>query len=86
MHLETDFEIGPEHFPFYFDDQMVDVEIISKNPYQCAVLTRGEYGLLTFPPRAKKPRCVLPCKNSKTCHHCLLWEHSEGTHKIENSD
>ena len=86
MHLETDFEIGPEHFPFYFDDQMVDVEIISKNPYQCAVLTRGEYGLLTFPPRAKKPRCVLPCKNSKTCHHCLLWERSEGTHKIENSD
>ena len=51
MHLETDFEIGPEHFPFYFYNQMVDVEIISKNPHQCVALTRGEDGLLTFPPK-----------------------------------
>jgi hypothetical protein len=28
----------------------------------------------------------LPCKNSKTCDHCLLWEYSEGTHQIENSE
>ena len=80
------FELGPQNFPFFFDDNLVDVEIISKSPYQCAVLSKGEYGLLTFPPRAKKPRCVLPCKNSKSCHHCLLWEYSEGTHKIENSE
>jgi hypothetical protein len=46
------FELGPQHFPFYFDNNMVDVEIISQTPDQCAVLSKGEYGLLTFPPRA----------------------------------
>ena len=59
-----------------------DVEVIQNDPYKCAVSSRGEYGILTFHPRAKKPRCIMPCKNSKNCHHCFLWERSEGTHKV----
>ena len=31
-----------------------DVQVISKKPYKCCVYLRGQYGLLTFPPRAKK--------------------------------
>ena len=75
------FEIEPENFPFYFGNDILDVEIIQNKPYLCAVLSKGEYGIITFPPRAKKPRCVMPCKNSKSCHHCILWERNEGTHK-----
>ena len=86
--LEPDktFEIEPENFPFWFGNDMLDVEVIQKDPYKCAVLTKGEYGLLTFPHRAKKPRCILPCKNSKNCHHCMLWANNEGTHKVENNE
>ena len=80
MNPETIFEL--DNFLFYFSE---DVEIIDKQPYKCAVMVKGEYGLLTFPPRAKKPRCVMPCKNSKSCQHCFLWENSEGTHVQENN-
>ena len=59
-----------------------DVQVISKKPYKCCVYLRGQYGLLTFPPRAKKPRCIT-CKNSKTCRHCELWERAEGSHKTD---
>ena len=84
MSPEKSFELEPENFPFCHDENMVDVEILETSPYQCAVLCRGEYGLITFPPRAKKPRCIMPCKNSRTCHHTVLWERCEGTHKVEN--
>ena len=82
MEPEKIFEIEPENFPFYFGNDLMDVEVIQNDPYKCAVLSRGEYGILTFPPRAKQPRCIMPCKKSKNCHHCFLWEQSEGTYKV----
>ena len=91
IHCKAVSEMNPEkifeldNFPFYFGDDLTDVEIIDKQPYKCAVMVNGEYGLLTFPPRAKKPRCVMPCKNSKSCQHCFLWEKTEGTHVVENN-
>ena len=77
MTPEQNFEIEPENVPFHYDDDLVDIEILQTSPYKCAVLCKGEYGLITFPPRAKKPRCVLPCKNSKTLYGNILREHTK---------
>ena len=79
---ESYFKITENSFPWYFGSDLVDIEHLSEKPVLAAVLSGGQYGLVSLPPRAKKLRCIYPHKESKVCCHVKTYEENEGN--IEN--
>ena len=51
---------------------MTDCQILRQEPLLCAVMSKGEYGIIMHKPRAKS--CILPCKNSTTCDHLKIYD------------
>ena len=53
---------------------MTDCQILRQEPLLCAVMSRGEYGIIMHKPQARSPTCILPCKNSTTCDHLKIYD------------
>ena len=65
-------------FPWQSFDDMTDCQILRQEPLLCAVMCRGDYGVIMHKPRANSPTCILPCKNSTTCDHMKIYSSQEG--------
>ena len=85
LNPESYYNLNENVFPWYFGNDLVDIECIQSKPPVMAVLADGHYGLVTLPVRAKKYRCVWPHKNSRVCSHVRVFEtHEENVQENMN--
>ena len=67
---EEEFGLSECNFPWNFPtSDLIDIQVLLRKPYLCAVYASGSYGIITFSKKSKNPKCILPHKNSATCGH-----------------